>query len=73
MFLGVALAINNLFGGALGGTGGLTKSGSGTLTLAGANTYTGPTTVSAGTLALPAGGSLYLRTETTLYRFDEKK
>ena len=38
-------------GGAAGGTGAaLTKVGSGTLTLSGANTYTGPTTVSAGTL-----------------------
>ena len=35
--------------------GGLTKLGSGLLTLTGADTYTGPTTVSAGTLQLNGG------------------
>jgi len=39
-------------------TGGLTKSGLGTLTLAGNNTYTGNTSVNAGTLVLAATGSL---------------
>ena len=37
---------------ALGGSGGLTKQGAGTLTLTGANTYAGPTTVTAGTLSM---------------------
>jgi len=46
--------------GALGSsnTGGLTKSGSGTLTLTGNNTYTGNTAVNSGTLALNSSGAL---------------
>ena len=46
------------FAGVISGSGGLTKVGIGTLTLSGANTYTGLTTVSAGTLEIAFGGSL---------------
>ena len=44
-------------GGSNATDGGITKLGSGTLTLSGANTYTGDTTVSAGSLVLASGGS----------------
>ena len=47
---GNAITINQ----GMTGSGGLTKAGSGTLTLAGNNTYSGPTTIAAGTLQLPA-------------------
>ena len=45
-------------GGGISGVGrGLTKSGSGTLTLTGANTFTGATSISAGTLQVGNGGT----------------
>ncbi len=52
-----------IISGPVSGAGGLVKSGTGTLTLSGANTYSGDTVVSAGTLitdpsSMPSGGNL---------------
>ena len=44
--------------GEYGGAGSLNKTGAGTLTLTGANTYSGGTTISAGTLKVTNGGAL---------------
>ena len=45
------------FGGVISGGGGLTQAGTGVLTLLGSNTFTGNTTISAGTLQLGNGGT----------------
>ncbi|MFY0476344.1 autotransporter domain-containing protein [Achromobacter marplatensis] len=56
--LAFAQDTSGTYAGVLSGTGVLSKSGVGTLMLAGANTHTGETRVTAGTLAIRAGGSL---------------
>jgi fibronectin-binding autotransporter adhesin len=45
-------------GNVVSGTGGLTKTGTGTLTLSGANTYSGGTTINAGTVVVNSSASL---------------
>lgn len=63
--LTLSIAVSNTFSGVLGGTGtnennfGLTKTGAGTLTLSGTNTYTGATSIQAGTLQAGAAGSVF--------------
>ncbi len=60
----VALSVANIYnsttyyGGILSGAGSLNKTDQGTLWLSGANTYTGGTSVSNGTLVIGAGGEL---------------
>ncbi|MGU3493872.1 autotransporter-associated beta strand repeat-containing protein [Xanthobacteraceae bacterium A53D] len=56
------------FSGIIGGSGGLTKSGSGVLTLSGANTYTGNTQVAAGGLNIAGSlsGDVYVQNLATL-------
>ncbi|MEO8401699.1 MAG: autotransporter-associated beta strand repeat-containing protein, partial [Gammaproteobacteria bacterium] len=47
---------NTTYAGAISGSGGLTKQGSGIFTLSGTNAYTGATSINAGTLRLGAAG-----------------
>jgi fibronectin-binding autotransporter adhesin len=58
---GSALAFNRSdavsYGGVISGTGRVSQLGTGTLTLIGANTYTGTTTIAAGTLQIGNGGT----------------
>lgn len=54
----IATGVAFTMSGVLSGTGGFTLSGIGPVTLTGVNTYTGPTTISAGTLALSGSGSI---------------
>jgi fibronectin-binding autotransporter adhesin len=51
-------AVNTTFSGVISGTGSLTKVGTSKLTLNAANTYSGSTSISSGTLALGTAGSL---------------
>jgi fibronectin-binding autotransporter adhesin len=50
-------ATTTTYTGAISGSGGLTKRGTGSLTLTGANTYTGPTSLEAGTIKLDFSAS----------------
>ena len=53
-----ALDTSTTYAGVISGGGALTKTGAGTMTLSNANTYTGSTTVSEGTLKLTNGSAL---------------
>ena len=55
--LTVAESGSQTFSGMIAGAGGLALNGSGTMALTGANSYTGTTTISAGTLSIGSGGT----------------
>ena len=56
--LTVNTTTSGTFSGAITGTGGITKQGTGTLVLAGTSTYSGTTTLSAGTLSIGSNTAL---------------
>ena len=57
---------NTAYSGSIGGNGGLTKIGAGSLTLSGSNTFTGGMTVSSGTLDLNGAASLAAGSSLTI-------
>ncbi len=59
-------SFDGTYAGVIGGTGSLTKQGSGTVALGAANTYTGPTTIAAGTLRIGADGALGSTSQLTI-------
>lgn len=59
-------ANNQSFAGVIGGTGGIVRQGGGVTTLSGNNTYTGATTVSAGTLRMGVANALGNTTAVSL-------
>ena len=56
--LSVNQSVTTTFAGSISGTGGLTKLGIGTLILSGNNTYSGATTITAGTLQVSGGSAI---------------